>query len=79
MRLNCMYLPANMRSRHIVNNLLTPVTVFPFRVDHYVPRCYITTHESKEYPTFTQPRKPGSFTCARATAKTLVPSGHVNY
>ena len=25
-----------------------------------------------------QPRKPGSFTCARATAKTLVPSGHVN-
>jgi hypothetical protein len=25
-----------------------------------------------------QPRKPGSFTCARAPAKTLVPSGHVN-
>jgi hypothetical protein len=24
-----------------------------------------------------QPRKSGSFTCARATAKTLVPSGHV--
>ena len=28
--------------------------------------------------TFGQPRKPGSFTCARAPAKTLVPSGHVN-
>ena len=26
----------------------------------------------------TQPRKPGSLTCARAPAKTLVPSGHVN-
>ena len=25
-----------------------------------------------------QPRKPGSFTCARAPANTLVPSGHVN-
>ena len=25
-----------------------------------------------------QPRKPGSFTCARAPAETLVPSDHVN-
>ena len=30
------------------------------------------------FPIKTQPRKPGSFTCARAPAKTLVPSGHVN-
>jgi hypothetical protein len=36
---------------------------------------YILTND---FPIKTQPRKPASFTCARAPAKTLVPSGHVN-